>query len=117
MQRREQPQARCTGGCSSEQILAGGSPPELFTDFSDSASAVRSRGPPDDWQTSRAGGPCEIGDHPCYVMEFLYHRMFGEELLYPLRSENPALPLALRYEVRGGWRASEECFGTSDVHL
>ena len=67
--------------------------------------------------TSRAGGPCEIGDHPCYVMEFLYHRMFGEELLYPLRSENPALPLALRYEVRGGWRASEECFGTSDVHL
>eukprot|EP00392_Amoebophrya_sp_AT5.2_P001142 g1144.t1 len=44
---------------------------------------------------------CNVGHKPCYVMEFLWHVVFGEELELPYREEDPRLPLALRY---GGGR-------------
>merc|ERR1712107_193142 len=44
------------------------------------------------------GGSCTIGKKPCYVMEFLWHRVFGESDELPLRAEQASLPLALRYE-------------------
>merc|ERR1711994_1244991 len=44
------------------------------------------------------GGVCNIGKKPCYIMEFLWHRIFGENDELPLRAEQPELPLALRYE-------------------
>lgn len=44
------------------------------------------------------GGECNVGTKPCYVMEFLWHRIFGEEEELPTRAEHPGLPLALRYE-------------------
>lgn len=49
------------------------------------------------------GGACNIGRKPCYVMEFLWHAVFGEDDELPLRAEQASLPLALRYE---GGRAS-----------
>lgn len=53
--------------------------------------------------TSR-GGQCNFGSKPCYVMEFLWHRVFGEEDELPRRAEQISLPLALRYE---GGRATQ----------
>lgn len=50
------------------------------------------------------GGECNIGTKPCYVMEFLWHRIFGEHDELPPRSEHSSLPLALRYE---GGRTSQ----------
>eukprot|EP00929_Paragymnodinium_shiwhaense_P034389 TRINITY_DN18723_c0_g1_i2.p1 TRINITY_DN18723_c0_g1~~TRINITY_DN18723_c0_g1_i2.p1 ORF type:complete len:560 (-),score=102.75 TRINITY_DN18723_c0_g1_i2:2-1681(-) len=44
------------------------------------------------------GGSCRTGRKPCYVIEFLWHKIFGEEDELPLRSEQPSLPMALRYE-------------------
>merc|ERR1712079_602683 len=44
------------------------------------------------------GGECNIGRKPCYVIEFLWHRVFGEEDDLPRRAEQGSLPLALRYE-------------------
>ena len=52
--------------------------------------------------TSHAGGPCEIGDHPCYAMEFLYHRVFGEALMYP-QAPQPT-------PFWGHWRREKACF-------
>eukprot|EP00747_Dinoflagellata_sp_TGD_P031443 gnl/TRDRNA2_/TRDRNA2_135278_c4_seq2.p1 gnl/TRDRNA2_/TRDRNA2_135278_c4~~gnl/TRDRNA2_/TRDRNA2_135278_c4_seq2.p1 ORF type:complete len:228 (+),score=20.14 gnl/TRDRNA2_/TRDRNA2_135278_c4_seq2:26-709(+) len=49
------------------------------------------------------GGMCNVGKKPCYVLEFLWHRVFGEADDLPPRAEQPTLPLALRYE---GGRAS-----------
>ncbi|CAE8682301.1 unnamed protein product [Polarella glacialis] len=50
------------------------------------------------------GGSCKVSTKPCYVMEFLWHRVFGEPADMPPRAENGMLPLALRYE---GGRASQ----------
>ncbi|CAD7939656.1 unnamed protein product [Amoebophrya sp. A120] len=44
---------------------------------------------------------CNVGHKPCYVMEFLWHVVFGEPLELPYREEDARLPLALRY---GGGR-------------
>merc|ERR1719436_239897 len=33
------------------------------------------------------GGQCNVGSKPCYVMEFMWHRIFGEEDELPPRSE------------------------------
>lgn len=44
------------------------------------------------------GGECNIGRKPCYVVEFLWHRVFGEAGDMPLRAEDGRLPVALRYE-------------------
>mmetsp|Transcript_119002 Transcript_119002/g.379515 ORF Transcript_119002/g.379515 Transcript_119002/m.379515 type:complete len:522 (+) Transcript_119002:175-1740(+) len=44
------------------------------------------------------GGLCNVGKKPCYVIEFLWHRIFGEEDDLPPRSLQRDLPLALRYE-------------------
>eukprot|EP00928_Gymnodinium_smaydae_P046059 TRINITY_DN30656_c0_g1_i1.p1 TRINITY_DN30656_c0_g1~~TRINITY_DN30656_c0_g1_i1.p1 ORF type:complete len:528 (-),score=112.47 TRINITY_DN30656_c0_g1_i1:79-1641(-) len=44
------------------------------------------------------GGGCNIGRKPCYVMEFLWHHVFGEPEELPARSEDATLPLGLRYD-------------------
>ncbi|CAK0840730.1 unnamed protein product, partial [Prorocentrum cordatum] len=44
------------------------------------------------------GGACNVGSKPCYVMEFLWHVIFGEPGELLPRAEDPSLPLALRYE-------------------
>ncbi|CAJ1374768.1 unnamed protein product [Effrenium voratum] len=45
-----------------------------------------------------SGGVCKVGKKPCYVLEFLWHAIFGEPADMPPRSENEHLPLAFRYE-------------------
>lgn len=45
-----------------------------------------------------AGGPCEVANMPCYVVEFLWHALFDEPDVAPWRSEDKRLPLFLRYE-------------------
>lgn len=47
---------------------------------------------------SDRGGACRVGSKPCYVMEFLWHVVFGEPSELPPREEDGRLPLALRYE-------------------
>ena len=44
---------------------------------------------------------CNVGKKPCYLMEFLWHVVFGEPHELPYREEDVRLPLALRY---GGGR-------------
>jgi len=48
--------------------------------------------------TARAGGKCEVANMPCYVVEHIWHVLFGEDDLAPWRSEDVRLPLHLRYE-------------------
>merc|ERR1711924_123683 len=47
---------------------------------------------------SLAGGSCEVANMPCYIVEFIWHVLFGEADVAPWRSEDPRLPLFLRYE-------------------
>jgi len=48
--------------------------------------------------TTKGGGICEVGHKPCYLMEFFWHVLFGEDDILPLRSLNTKLPPGLRYE-------------------
>ncbi|CAD7942449.1 unnamed protein product [Amoebophrya sp. A25] len=47
---------------------------------------------------------CNVGKKPCYVMEYLWHVVFGEDLELAYREEDARLPLALRY---GGGRQTQ----------
>ncbi|CAE8672844.1 unnamed protein product [Polarella glacialis] len=48
--------------------------------------------------TALAGGQCEVANMPCYVVEHIWHVLFGEEGIAPWRSEDVRLPLRFRYE-------------------
>lgn len=48
--------------------------------------------------TAIAGGPCQVANMPCYVVEHIWHVLFGEDDTLPWRSEDARLPLIFRYE-------------------
>merc|ERR1712146_567234 len=48
--------------------------------------------------TAVAGGPCQVANMPCYVVEHIWHVLFGEDDTLPWRSEDVRLPLLFRYE-------------------